>query len=54
MVDGIRKHGGMVQYKANVKEIIVEGSGEDAKAVGVKLADGKVYRCVMFDFQPNF
>lgn len=44
MVNGIRQYGGLVQYKANVKEIVVEGSGEDAKAVAVKLADGRVYR----------
>jgi hypothetical protein len=31
-------------YKANVKEIVTEGSGEDVRAVGVKLADGRVFR----------
>jgi prolycopene isomerase len=41
---GITEHGGHVVYKANVKQIITEGSGEGARAVGVKLADGRVFR----------
>ncbi len=33
-------------YKANVKRILTEKHGEDVKAVGVELADGRVYRWV--------
>ncbi|KAI3431833.1 hypothetical protein D9Q98_010586 [Chlorella vulgaris] len=44
MTDGIRERGSYVEYKANVKEIILEGSGDQARAVGVRLADGRVYR----------
>lgn len=29
---------------AQVKQIVVEGEGESARAVGVRLADGRVYR----------
>lgn len=44
MADGIQELGSYVEYKANVKEILVEGSGEAARAVGVRLADGRVFR----------
>lgn len=44
MAEGIRERGGAVEFKANVKEIIVEGEGEQSKAVGVRLADGREYR----------
>lgn len=46
MVEGIREHGGVVEYKSNVKEIIIHGEGPDAasKAVGVRLADGRVLK----------
>ena len=44
MADGIRERGGAVEYKANVKNIIIEGEGENSKAVGVRLADGREYR----------
>eukprot|EP00887_Chlorella_sp_A99_P000482 scaffold17.g482.t1 len=44
MARGLQEHGGRVEYKANVKEILVEGEGEAARAVGVRLADGRVYR----------
>jgi hypothetical protein len=30
-----------------LQEIVVEGSGEAARAVGVRLADGRVYRRVL-------
>ena len=33
-----------MQFKSNVKEIVVEGEGEAARAVGVRLADGRLYR----------
>ena len=37
-------HGGAIEYKANVKQIVVEGEGPAARAVGVRLADGRVFR----------
>ncbi len=37
---GITEHGGHIVYKANVKQIVVEGG----RATGVKLADGRVFR----------
>lgn len=46
MVEGLVEQGGRIEYKANVREILVEGEGEEARAVGVRLADGRVYRCV--------
>lgn len=44
MAAGIIEHGGAIEYKANVKEIIVEGAGEEQRARAVRLADGRVYR----------
>ncbi|KAL4439820.1 hypothetical protein ABPG75_002821 [Micractinium tetrahymenae] len=44
MAEGIQELGSYIEYKANVKEILVEGSGEEARAVGVRLADGRVFR----------
>lgn len=44
MADGIHELGSYVEYKCNVKEIILEGSGEGARATGVRLADGRVFR----------
>lgn len=32
-------------YKANVKRIVTEKQGDQVRAVGVELADGRVYRC---------
>jgi prolycopene isomerase len=40
LVEGLEKKGGEIQYKARVKEIILEKN----KAVGVRLADGTEYR----------
>lgn len=40
LVEGLEKKGGKIQYKARVKEIILENN----KAVGVRLADGTEYR----------
>ncbi|HEY9670600.1 MAG TPA: carotenoid isomerase [Waterburya sp.] len=40
LVEGLEKAGGQIQYKARVKKILTE----QGKAVGVQLADGKVYR----------
>ncbi len=42
---GISEKGGYVVYKANVKEIVTEGTGDDVRAVGARLADGRVFRC---------
>jgi len=41
MAEGIEEHGGRVEYKANVKKILVNGNG---KAYGVQMADGKTIR----------
>ncbi|CAD7702747.1 unnamed protein product [Ostreobium quekettii] len=41
---GLENYGGRIMYKANVKEIITEGSGEDMVAVGVRLVDGRELR----------
>ena len=30
-------------YKANVRNILTEGDGDKLKAVGVRLADGRIY-----------
>ena len=40
LVEGLEKKGGTIQYKARVKEIILENN----QAVGVRLADGTEYR----------
>ena len=40
LVEGLEKAGGQIQYKARVTKIVIE----NGKAVGVQLADGKVYR----------
>jgi prolycopene isomerase len=40
LVEGLEKTGGQIQYKARVKQILLENE----KAVGVELVNGKVYR----------
>jgi prolycopene isomerase len=40
LVEGLEKAGGQIQYKARVTKIVTE----KGKAVGVQLADGKVYQ----------
>jgi len=40
LVEGLEKKGGEIQYKARVKEIILDNN----KAVGVRLADGREYQ----------
>ncbi|PNW54972.1 UNVERIFIED_CONTAM: carotene isomerase, partial [Euhalothece sp. KZN 001] len=40
LVEGLEKKGGTIEYKARVKEIILENN----KAVGVRLANGREYR----------
>jgi prolycopene isomerase len=42
MAEGIRERGGAVEYKANVKEIVMNTTNN--RAVGVKLADGRFYK----------
>ena len=37
---GITEMGGIIMYKANAKQVLIE----DGRAVGVKLADGREYR----------
>jgi prolycopene isomerase len=44
LVAGLQEHGGAIEYKANVREILTEGEGADMRATGVRLADGRVYR----------
>ena len=41
--DGIEEQGGSIMYKANVRNILTEGDGDKLKAVGVRLADGRIY-----------
>lgn len=46
MVAGLVEYGGAIEYKANVREILTEGSDpENMTATGVRLADGRVFRC---------
>ncbi|KXZ53863.1 hypothetical protein GPECTOR_6g781 [Gonium pectorale] len=46
LAEGIVEYGGHIVYKANVKEIVTEGAadGQRRRAVGVRLADGRVFR----------
>lgn len=53
MAEGIIEGGGLVEYKANVKEIVLQGGDTTTsdgtttgppRAVGVRLADGRVYK----------
>uniref|UniRef100_A0A7R9VHL1 prolycopene isomerase n=1 Tax=Chlamydomonas euryale TaxID=1486919 RepID=A0A7R9VHL1_9CHLO len=44
LADGICEHGGTVVYKANVKEIVLEGPKDAPRACGVKLADGRTFK----------
>jgi len=41
--DGIEEQGSSIMYKANVRKM-TEGEGDKLKAVGVQLADGRIYR----------
>lgn len=46
MVEGLVERGGRIEYKANVRKILTEaGPDGQERAVGVQLADGRVYRC---------
>ena len=42
--DGIQEQGSSIMYKANVRKILTEGDGDNLKAVGVQLADGRTYK----------
>ncbi|KAK9827277.1 hypothetical protein WJX81_007326 [Elliptochloris bilobata] len=44
LAEGLRERGGHIEYRANVREVIVEGEGPAACATGVRLADGRVFR----------
>ncbi|KAF5843654.1 carotenoid isomerase [Dunaliella salina] len=44
LAEGLTERGSHVVYKANVKRILTEKQGNETKAVGVELADGRVYR----------
>ena len=41
---GLKEHGGVIEYRANVKEILTEGEGDAVRAVGVRLNNGRVIR----------
>lgn len=41
LVEGLEEYGGRVEYKANVKRIVID---EEGKATGVSLADGRTLR----------
>ena len=45
---GLEEYGGRIEYRANAREIVTSGSGGDLKAIGVRLADGRIYRCCRF------
>ena len=42
--DGIEEYGGSIMYKANVRRILTEGQGDQLRAVGVQLADGRTFK----------
>ena len=42
--DGIEEQGSSIMYKANVRKILTEGQGDQLKAVGVQLADGRTFK----------
>ncbi|MEI8251721.1 MAG: carotenoid isomerase [Synechococcus sp. ELA057] len=44
LVAGLEAHGSAIRYKARVTEVLIEGEGGDARAVGVKLASGETIR----------
>ncbi|MFM9073848.1 MAG: carotenoid isomerase [Cyanobium sp.] len=44
LVAGLEAHGGAIRYKARVTDVLIEGDGPLAKAVGVKLASGETIR----------
>ena len=42
--DGIEEQGSSIMYKANVRRILTEGKGDQLKAVGVQLLDGRIFK----------
>ncbi len=44
LVAGLQAHGGAIRYRARVTDVLIEGEGSMAKAVGVKLASGEEIR----------
>lgn len=45
LVEGLLEHGGAIEYKANVRQILTHGPDADhLEATGVRLADGRVFR----------
>ena len=42
--DGIEEQGSSIMYKANVRRILTEGEGDQLKAVGVQLLDGRSFK----------
>mmetsp|Transcript_7876 Transcript_7876/g.22496 ORF Transcript_7876/g.22496 Transcript_7876/m.22496 type:complete len:623 (+) Transcript_7876:195-2063(+) len=44
LAEGVEDLGGRVVYRANVKEIVTEEEGGEQRAVGVRLANGKIIR----------
>lgn len=44
LADGFVEKGGKLLYKANVQKILLEDEGDEKKAVGVQLLDGKIFR----------
>lgn len=42
--DGIEEQGSSIMYKANVRRILTEGEGDQLKAVGVQLLDGRTFK----------
>ena len=49
LVAGLQEHGGVLEYSANVKEILTEGAGDAVRAVGVRLNDGRVIRLTLVE-----
>lgn len=47
MAEGLIEKGSRIEYKANVTRIVTEGEGNSVRAVGVELADGRVFRYVV-------
>ena len=44
LVAGLESLGGAIRYKARVVEVLIAGDGGDARAVGVRLANGETIR----------
>ncbi|MFO7628185.1 MAG: carotene isomerase [Prochlorococcaceae cyanobacterium] len=44
LVAGLESHGGAIRYRSRVTEVLIEGQGPTAQAVGVQLASGETIR----------